>query len=70
MYLSSLDNETQVNKSNETLLAHLVRESYYDRMSQTTVTGRQALQILVEIGVEKLSRDYSCAFLGLSSSTL
>ena len=88
-----------MSKSNDTLLARLVRESYYDRMSFTSLANPHppplppyrpalssdvhprvgdsrggggaggvllALQILAEIGAEKLTRDYSAAFIGES----
>ena len=54
----------QVHKSNHAPLTQLVRDSYYGKMVLPTLEGLLPLQMLVEIGTEKLKRDYINTFIG------
>ncbi|XP_013385543.2 protein zwilch homolog [Lingula anatina] len=55
--------QPMVHASNHTQLAELVRASYYNKLVMPDLAGLLPLELLVEIGVEKLRRDYSHAFI-------
>ncbi|XP_014666597.1 PREDICTED: protein zwilch homolog [Priapulus caudatus] len=55
--------EPMVNQRNNTQLARLVRDSYSGKMATPDLTGALPLQLLLEIGIEKLTVDYVTAFL-------
>ena len=55
--------QPMVHKSNRSMLAELVRESYYQKMVMPNLEGTLPVQILAELGLEKLRRDYMDAFL-------
>ena len=55
----------QVNRDNKSTLAQLVRDSYYSKMCAPDLDGATPLQMLVEIGLEKMCNDYSNAFLSM-----
>jgi len=54
----------QVHKQNSTKLGELVRDSYKGRCDPLLLKRVSALTVLVEVGVDKLFRDYVHAFLG------
>ena len=54
----------QVHRSNTSTLACLIRDSYADKLVLPSMDGTLPLQILVEIGVEKLSADYCNVLIG------
>ena len=53
-----------MHRTNKTVLAELVRDSFERKMSVPSLEGPGALNILVEIGIEKLTRDYISTFIG------
>ena len=59
----------KVHKNNTCTLAELIRASYRREMSPPALQGLTPLQLLVEIGIEKLRRDYRNAFLGTCTWT-
>ena len=50
--------QPMVHKSNKSELATLVRDSYYNKMTMPNLQGIKPLQLLLEIAIEKLTRDY------------
>jgi len=56
----------QVHKQNVTKLAELIRDSYKRRCDPLFLKRVSALTVVVEIGIDKLFRDYVHAFLGNS----
>jgi protein zwilch len=52
-----------VHCQNRTKLGELIRESYDGRLDPTILTRLQPLELLVEVGFDKLFRDYTHAFL-------
>jgi len=54
----------QVHKQNNTKLGELIRDAYKGRCDPLLLKRVSALTVLVEIGVDKLFRDYIHAFLG------
>ena len=54
----------QVHKQNNTKLGELIRDTYKGRCDPLLLKRVSALTVLVEIGVDKLFRDYIHAFLG------
>jgi len=54
----------QVHKQNNTKLAEVIRDSYKGRCDALFLKRVSALTVLLEIGVNKLFRDYIHAFLG------
>lgn len=54
----------QIHKQNKTKLAEIVRESYYGRLAPSILSQVSPLQLLVEVGFDKLLRDYTHMFLG------
>ena len=50
--------QPMVHKSNKSQMATLVRESYYTKMTMPNLQGIQPLELLLEIAIEKLTRDY------------
>ena len=59
-----------MHKSNKSKLAQLIRDSYYGKMEAPLLEGTLPIEILVEIGIEKLHRDYTNAFIGEQSKTV
>ncbi|CAH1789069.1 unnamed protein product, partial [Owenia fusiformis] len=62
--LRSGDLQPMVHKTNRTSLAKLVQDSYYNEIVLPTLEGDKPLQMLVEIGIEKLRQDYISIFVG------
>lgn len=57
------DIQPMVHQRNQTKLAKLIRDSYYGQMTMPVLSGVLPLELLVEIGIEKLKRDYSFTFM-------
>jgi hypothetical protein len=53
----------QIYPKNDTRIARIVREIVRGREEAPVLEGKAPLEILVEIGIEKLTRDYVHAFL-------
>ncbi|XP_072020251.1 LOW QUALITY PROTEIN: protein zwilch homolog [Amphiura filiformis] len=64
--------QPMVHSSNCTTLAKHIRASYHQNMtlSMKDVEGLEPLRMLIEIGVEKLKRDYLAFFIGQELTTL
>ena len=56
--------QPMVHKSNHSQFAELVRDSYYGKMSMPTLETFLPLELLAEIGIGKLCRDYMGIFIG------
>ena len=54
----------QVHRSNKCEFAELVRKSYFGSMSSPDISGSHAVRMLIEMGMDKLCRDYASAFVG------
>jgi len=54
----------QVHNQNNTKLGELIRDTYKGRCDPLLLKRVSALTVLVEIGIDKLFRDYIHAFLG------
>ncbi|XP_006812045.1 protein zwilch homolog [Saccoglossus kowalevskii] len=58
------DIQPMVHRSNQTLLAKEVRLSYQGKVENRKVDTSQPLELLVELGVDKIRRDYTTYFVG------
>ena len=58
------DGWLQVHKQNTTKLAELIRDTYKGRCDPLFLKRVSVLTVLVEIGIDKLFRDYTHIFLG------
>lgn len=48
--------------TNKTRLAYLIREVSKERIAIPRLNGSEPLELLIEIGLEKLSKDYEYIF--------
>ncbi|XP_033744265.1 protein zwilch homolog [Pecten maximus] len=61
--LSNGELRPMVHRNNNTTVAQMVRDSYIGKLRMPNLAGVYALQLLAEIGVEKLHQDYVFTFL-------
>jgi len=59
----------QVHPRNPTKLAHILRELMRGGSPVPAITGITAIELLIEIGLEKLSKDYTHIFLSSDLAT-
>ena len=59
----------QVHPRNPTKLAHILREFMRGGSSLAAINGITAIELLIEIGLEKLSKDYTHIFLSSDLAT-
>ena len=53
-----------MHKTNRSKMATLIRNSYHGNMTFPALQGLEPLEMLAEIGLEKLQRDYQNTFIG------
>ena len=61
--LSNGELQPMVHRGNNTTVAQLVRDSYLGKLRIPNLAGIYPVELLVEIGIEKLRHDYTHAFL-------
>lgn len=61
--LSNGELRPMVHRKNNTTMAQMVRESYTGKLRMPNLAGLYAIQLLAEIGAEKLQKDYIFTFL-------
>ncbi|XP_060075804.1 protein zwilch homolog [Ylistrum balloti] len=61
--LSNGELRPMVHRNNNTTVAQMVRDSYVGKLHMPNLAGVYALQLLAEIGAEKLQQDYIFTFL-------
>jgi hypothetical protein len=60
----------QVHPKNPTKVAHILRELMCGGSSLPELNGIRSIELLIEIGLEKLSKDYAHIFLSSGLTTL
>ena len=62
-WLDCLAHFLQVHKQNRTKLAEIVRDSYYGQLDPKVLSRVSPLELVIEVGFDKLFRDYTDLFL-------
>lgn len=60
----------QLHSGSNSLLSKLIHQSYHGRMDTVSLSGTIPVQMLLEIGLDKLKKDYISFFIGKSFSQL
>lgn len=60
----------QLHSESNSLLSKLIHQSYHGAMDAVPLSGTVPLQMLLEIGLDKLKKDYISFFIGKSFSQL
>uniref|UniRef100_A0A8D2LTE3 Protein zwilch n=1 Tax=Varanus komodoensis TaxID=61221 RepID=A0A8D2LTE3_VARKO len=58
--------QTWVHQGSSSLLSKLIKQSYYGSVDTVPLRGVTPVQMLLEIGVDKMKRDYVSYFVGMS----
>ncbi|XP_063414898.1 protein zwilch homolog [Mytilus trossulus] len=67
--LSNGELQPMVHRGNNTMVAQLVRDSFSGKLRIPNLAGLYPVELLVEIGIEKLRQDYTYAFLSKDLAT-
>ncbi|KAJ8790357.1 hypothetical protein J1605_021434 [Eschrichtius robustus] len=66
----SMKKTTELHSGSNSLLSKLIHQSYHGTMDTVSLSGIVPVQMLLEIGLDKLKKDYICFFIGKSISQL
>lgn len=55
----------QIHQESNSLLSKLIKQSYHGKMETVSLDGDSPIQMLLEIGVDKMKRDYISYFVGM-----
>ncbi|XP_062998268.1 protein zwilch homolog [Elgaria multicarinata webbii] len=58
------DLQTWVHQGSNSLLSKLIKQSYYESVEAVSLSGDAPIQMLLEIGLDKMKRDYFSYFVG------
>uniref|UniRef100_A0A4W3K2B4 Protein zwilch n=1 Tax=Callorhinchus milii TaxID=7868 RepID=A0A4W3K2B4_CALMI len=61
---------SQIHRGSNNSLSKLIQQSYHSTMPTVSVSGLNAIRMLLEIGLDKLQRDYINYFIGQELTTL
>uniref|UniRef100_A0A6J0UKV0 Protein zwilch n=1 Tax=Pogona vitticeps TaxID=103695 RepID=A0A6J0UKV0_9SAUR len=61
--------QTWVHQGSSSLLSQLIRQSYHGAVETVFLTGETPIQMLLEIGMDKMKRDYVSYFVGKEFAT-
>ncbi|XP_007420777.1 protein zwilch homolog [Python bivittatus] len=56
--------QTWIHQESNSLLSKLIKQSYHGKMETVSLDGDSPIQMLLEIGVDKMKRDYISYFVG------
>ncbi|KAM3828177.1 protein zwilch homolog [Vipera latastei] len=56
--------QTWIHQESNSLLSKLIKQSYHGKMETVSLDGDSPMQMLLEIGVDKMKRDYISYFVG------
>ncbi|XP_070653043.1 protein zwilch homolog isoform X4 [Bos indicus] len=59
-----------LHSGSNSLLSKLIHQSYYGTMDTVSLSGTVPVQMLLEIGLDKLKKDYICFFIGQELASL
>lgn len=58
----------QIHHGSSSLLSKLIQQSYHGKMEAVSLTGIAPIQMLLEIGLDKMKKDYVNFFIGKPAS--
>ncbi|XP_065727005.1 protein zwilch homolog isoform X3 [Phocoena phocoena] len=64
------DIQPWLHSGSNSLLSKLIHQSYYGTMDTVSLSGIVPVQMLLEIGLDKLKKDYICFFIGQELASL
>ncbi|XP_030045652.1 protein zwilch homolog [Microcaecilia unicolor] len=64
------DVQPWIHRGSSSSLSKLIQQSYYGRMESVSLSGLTPIHMLIEIGLEKMKRDYINCFIGQELATL
>ncbi|NXU58970.1 ZWILC protein, partial [Turnix velox] len=59
-----------IHQGSSSLLSKLVQQSYHGKIEAVSLSGITPIQMLLEIGLEKMKKDYVCFFIGKGCCSL
>ncbi|XP_051484286.1 protein zwilch homolog isoform X3 [Apus apus] len=68
--LSGNTKEAEIHQGSSSLLSKLIQQSYHGKIEAVSLSGITPIQMLLEIGLDKMKKDYVSFFIGQELATL